>query len=128
MDVLKICGAVLLCTFAALVLKRVGGGAWAAAAAGVLASALFILPKIKEIVDSAVEIEGAGAAVEYFPIVLKVTAVALICEVCADVSTSCGEGTLSKVLLAAGKVEIIFLSLPLIKNLFESALVLCRGN
>ncbi len=68
-----------------------------------------------------IDIEQDSRAAEFFPVVLKVTAVSLICEMCSHLLEAAEEIALSKVLLAAGKIEIIVLSLPLFKALYDSA-------
>lgn len=129
MDIVKICGAALLCALVAAILKKLGSPTWCAAAVvGVIGAALFVLPKIKGIVDSVGTMASGTPVAEKFPIVLKVCAAAVLTEICADVCAATGEHDLSKSLSAAGKIEMIYLSLPLIKELFDCASSLASGK
>ena len=119
MDIVKLCGAIIICTAAALVLKKLGSPvSFAVAASSVLMAALFTIPKTAEIIETVKSIAGESEGAVCLPAVLKCAAVAVICEISCNIAESCGEDTLSKALSSAGKIEIIFISLPLVKELF----------
>lgn len=122
MDLVKICGAVIVCTLTALLMKQLGTPLYAAlviaASVGVF---VFVIPKISEIVALALDVQSDVEGVSYIPAVLKVAGAALICDVSCDIAEGAGEHTLSKTLGAAGKIEIVYLSLPVLRDLIDSA-------
>ena len=121
MGVVKICGALLVCALTASLLKQLGTPVYLAVViSGALGALAFMLPKISEIVSLALDAADVGD-VSYVPAVLKVTGAALVCEAACDIADSAGETSLSKAIGAAGKIEIVYLSLPLIRDLIESA-------
>ena len=121
MEVLKICGALLVCTLSASLLKRLGTPVYLAVViSGALAAVAFMLPKLSEIVSTALDGADLGD-VPYISTVFKVTGAALVCEAACDIAEASGESGLSKALGAAGKIEIVYLSLPLLRDLIESA-------
>lgn len=127
MDIVRICGVAIVCAVLAAILKNIGSPLYSAlTAGGICLAASLLIPKISEIVNAAIDIEREGGASGYFPVVLKVAAASLICEFCADILTSSGDAAMTKALLTAGRIEILFLSLPLIKELFTLALSLCK--
>ena len=62
--------------------------------------------------------ESAGL-VSSAEFMLRVLAVAVISHVSATVCRDCGEGSLGGYVELAGKIEIIILSLPFVKNMIE---------
>ncbi len=51
---------------------------------------------------------------------LRVLAVAMVTHICATICRDCGEATLGGYLEFGGKVEIIVLTLPMIKDIVET--------
>ena len=121
-ELLKAFGVAILCLAVSSILKKLESPfAAALITVCIISIIIFILPKIKEVVDTAVEI-GSGSAVSvYFPVILKICAVAFIGETAADIASSAGEAYLSKAISFAGRCEIVVLSLPLIRELVSSA-------
>ncbi|MBR6917515.1 MAG: hypothetical protein IKN38_04960 [Clostridia bacterium] len=126
MDVVKICGVVLAAALFALILKGIGSDIRFAVIAGTLiVICAMCIPKISEIVNFAIDISNGSSISEYIPVVLKITAVALICELCSDICASCDAAALGKIALAAGKLEIIIIAFPLFRQLYQTAVELC---
>ena len=122
MDLVKICGAVVICALTAVLLKQLGTPLHVAAViAGAVAAVIFVIPKISEIVTLALEAGSGADGVSYIPTVLKVAGAALICDASCGIADAAGEQTLSKALGAAGKIEIVYLSLPVLRDLIDSA-------
>ncbi len=120
MDILKICGAAIVCALSSSLLKKLGAPvASSVAVAGIVLLLSLSLPKIAD--AAAFVKETAGDGFEYMSIVLKVTAVALISEASCRIAEASGEQSLSSALGAAGKIEIIYLALPLLHDLFDGA-------
>ena len=129
MDIVKICGAALIAAVGAIVMKQLGSPLRAAVViCGTVSVLLVCLPSVTQIVNAAIDIERDAPVSEVFPVVLKVTAVALICEVCALLCEGAGEPTLSKAISLAGKFEIILIALPLFSRLYRSAAELCSAS
>ncbi len=122
MDILKICGTALLAAVCALVAKHLGSPVHTALAlSGIVALVMLCLPKISDIVNTAIAVASDGAVSDVFPVVLKVCAVALICEVASEICSACDAPSLSKAVTAAGRFEMIFLALPLFTRLYAEA-------
>ena len=129
MDVMKIAGTVLLSALAALILKKTGSPLYTAAlCAGVVAAFSVCLPRITDIVDTAVSIAGDGALSDRFPIVLKAAAAALICDLASDICAGCEAPVLAKTVSTVGKFEILFISLPLFLELYGCAVSFVEGT
>ena len=122
MDVLKITGILLLSALVALILRRTGSPLHTAVVcAGAVAALFLCVPKISDIVNTAIAMINDSGVSEYFPIVLKVAAVSLICDLASDLCAGCEAPTLAKAVSAAGKFEILFISLPLFAELYRFA-------
>lgn len=120
-DVLKLCGAVAISSVAVIVLKKLGSDVASALVITIVVGALALaLPKVREIVGAASNLAPDGFS-EYLPIIIKSAAVAIICEICSDVASATGETALSKSVMFVCKIEIVYLSLPLVKMLCEIA-------
>ena len=122
MDIAKICGIMIAASVAALILRRFGTSFEAALTVAVTVSvAAIFVPKISDVVNTVITIASDGGASEVFPIVLKVTAVALICDMTSDICKGCGSLSLAKTVSVAGRFEILFISLPLFASLYKNA-------
>ncbi|MBR0303364.1 MAG: hypothetical protein IJQ80_05900 [Clostridia bacterium] len=127
MEILKICGTVILSAVIALILRQTGSPvALCVVTASCVVALSLCLPRIGAIVETVSGMIPDEPSSALFSTVLKITSAAIICEISADVCESAGETTLSKVITAAGRVEIIFLSLPAIGELMSSAVALCE--
>jgi stage III sporulation protein AD len=57
----------------------------------------------------------------YFAILLKALAISLLCRMSAEICRDCGEGALAEKVELAGKIGIVFISMPLIQQLLNLA-------
>ncbi len=81
----------------------------------------YLMLQLKPVIDfisSTAKESGMGG---YFTILIKALAVALSCQVCAEICRDCGENTLASKVELAGKIGIIILSLPILQQLLTMA-------
>ncbi|MDD4165043.1 MAG: SpoIIIAC/SpoIIIAD family protein [Eubacteriales bacterium] len=76
-----------------------------------------LAPVLSFISDTA-EQSGLGG---YFKVLVKALAIALSCQVCAEICRDCGESSLASKVELAGKIGIIILSLPILQQLLTMA-------
>ena len=122
---LKICGACLLAAFLALLLKKwnadaavtvklIAGAVLSAACVGAL------LPLIET-----VTLLGENEALSgYVGVLLRVLAVAVLTHITSARCRDCGEATLASYAELGGKIEILLLSLPLMREIVDMAMEL----
>ncbi len=91
-------------------LKVVAGAIVAAACVGGIAP---IVEYVRELGESALPWETVEG-------MLRVLAIAMVTHICATICRDCGEATLGGYLELGGKVEIIVLTLPMIKDIVET--------
>lgn len=75
---------------------------------------------IAPIVEYVRELGEASLPWETVEGMLRVLAVAMVTHICATICRDCGEATLGGYLEFGGKVEIIVLTLPMIKDIVET--------
>lgn len=95
-----------------LLLKVAAGIAMAAVCFGAVSP---VVEYIREL-GAMGEENGLADAVE---LMLRVLAVAIVTHVCATICRDCGEGTLASYVELGGKVEILILSLPMVKQIID---------
>lgn len=76
------------------------------------------LKPVIEFISNTAKASGMGG---YFTVLIKALAVALSCQVCAEICRDCGENTLASKVELAGKIGIIILSLPILQQLLTMA-------
>lgn len=81
---------------------------------------LSITPIVNYVNELSEEV-GNGRLSESVELMLRVLAVALITHVSANICRDCGESTLASYLELGGKVEILVLSLPMVKGIVDLA-------
>ena len=73
------------------------------------------------------ELSGSDSMSHLVPsvtVVLQVLCVAFLTQICASACRDCGEATMAYYVELGGKCEMLILSLPLIKNIIETAIKL----
>ena len=122
-QMLKICGAALLCVIFILILKKSGGDSvpLLKVAATVLLCGVCIvsLTPVIEYIQSLSDSIGTLASISVISVLLKAMCIAFLSYVCASVCRECGEGGIAYFVELAGKGEIILLSLELIGEIFD---------
>ena len=119
MDITSLVGIGIVGVIAAVTVKsyRAEIGVCVALAVGVVLFAR-TLPEISETIDALEEIcKGQELATEYFRLIVKVTGIAYITQFASELAKDAGEGAISKKLELAGKMGIICVIMPTVKNL-----------
>lgn len=83
----------------------------------------YLMLQLKPVIDFISNTAKESGMGGYFAILIKALAVALSCQVCAEICRDCGENTLASKVELAGKIGIIILSLPILQQL----LMMARG-
>lgn len=76
------------------------------------------LKPVIEFIGNTAKQSGMGG---YFTVLIKALAIALSCQVCAEICRDCGENSLASKVELAGKIGIIILSLPILQQLLTMA-------
>jgi len=79
---------------------------------------LLTLSPVLSFISDTAEQSGLGG---YFTVLVKALAIALSCQVCSEICRDCGESSLASKVELAGKIGIIILSLPILKQLLTMA-------
>ena len=121
MDTWKICGMALICLVTFTVVRQWGRDfevpmklAAAVVFLGLLLGmAIPLLTWIREMLS-------AGAVSEYAELLLGALGIAVVTGVCADLCRECREPTVASYVEMAGRLEILILSIPLIKEILAA--------
>ena len=119
----KVCGVAAVASMLLLLMKKWSGDlAVMLRIASGIARAMLCFGAVSPIISyvrelSALDVSGDLAfAVEHL---LEVLAVAVVTHFCANVCRDCGEGGIASYVELGGRIEIILLSLPLIKRIID---------
>lgn len=121
MDILKIIAIGIITAICAVILKQIKPEL---AIFSVIAGTLIILFLIVQSVGGVLDeyksiIDRTGLNKGVFSIVLKIIGVGYLVEFAGDICKDAGVESVSQKILLAGKVLVIIMCLPIIKNLFE---------
>ncbi len=117
-SLLRLCGVALLAAIAALLVKRSQGGqAGLVAAAGLLLLLSPLLARYGEAVTGITALLSGTELEDYAALMLKALGIGLTVRITGDVCRDLGEETLAGGLELAGRLEILLLCLPLMKEL-----------
>ncbi len=112
-ELLKICGGAVIVAVSAFLLREFG---WRGAGAFSILGLVIFIGLLTDGVSRAVRetsvLASAAGVGSLAKEILKVMGVSYIFGISADVSSELGEKTLSSVLLAVGRVEIILIVMP----------------
>ena len=78
---------------------------------------------LREISDTV----GEGSVAPYAQVMIRALGIALLCKIATDVCRDAGEAALGSGVEMAGKMCILFLCLPLIRELLSFAAMLLEG-
>ncbi len=122
MNIITVCGfaVVTACIIAAIRNLRPELASIAAAVAGVLIMA-YAVEAVMPLVTFVKDIATQRGVESYFTLMLKALAISLCCRMSAEICRDCGENTLASRVELVGKVGIVLISLPIVKQLFEIA-------
>lgn len=121
--IFKICGLAIISVMLILLIKKWGNelSVLLKIASGVLlASVCFgaVSPLVEYIKELSLTAGSADVA-ESVELMLRVLATAIVTHVCASVCRDSGEGTIGSYVETGGKVEMILLTLPMIKKIID---------
>jgi stage III sporulation protein AD len=120
-EILKICGIGVLCALAgALVGRAVGGISLAIRLAGLALGGGALVALLGEVIGHA-DSFGFSGADEYMSVMLRALGICVLCRVCSDVCRDCGESTLASTVESAGKITMVLLAMPIVKQIIEYA-------
>lgn len=126
---LKVCGVAVISAMLALVLRKWGGeqALLLRAAAGVTL-ALLCLGAISPVVEFIRSLGALGDGRMDFAVtlMLRVLSVAIVTHICATICRDCGENSLATYVELGGKVEVLVLSLPAVKEIIELSVGVLR--
>lgn len=121
MDTWKICGLALICLVSFSVMRQWGRDfevPMKLAAAVVFLGIL--LGMAIPLVSWMREMLSVGAISEYAELLLGALGIAVVTGVCADLCRECREPTVASYVEMAGRLEILILSVPLIKEILDA--------
>ena len=121
MDIFKVCAAAILVLFVLIIMRQMQSPVVPTLKAAVVmlfGGALIItyLPLYKEVVEMA---SGTTLA-DYMPILIRALGVAVLTRICSDVCKEGGEGGLAFCVETVGRLEILVIALPLVKELIAN--------
>ena len=123
--VFKVCGIALISAMLALLLRKMGGevATLLKISAGiVLASVCFgAAAPLMEYFTELAESTGDSGIYEAVELMLRVLATAIVTNVCANICRDCGEMTIGGYVELGGRVEIVLLTLPMIRKVVDLA-------
>ncbi len=122
-EILKICGVALLCAVAVAVLGAIapsgGGLTLALRAAGTVLALGGVVMLIFSVLES-LSVITDGVDTEYASVMVRALGICVLCRICSDICRDCGQATLAAAVESAGKVGMILLAMPLIKELISA--------
>lgn len=122
MDILTVCAFSLVSLCAVILVRQLRQELvpLTIAAIGIifLGYLIYSLSSVLSFISKTAEQSGMGG---YFSVLIKALAIALSCQVCSEICRDCGESSLASKVELAGKIGIIILSLPILKQLLNMA-------
>ena len=124
---LKVFGAALIGVFAVLIVKRGNpdGAVPVRMIIGIIMAAgcVVALSPIIDFIDELLGFIGDGGEI-YVQTLIKALGIAIITHICATVCRDTGEGSIATYVELGGKIEIVILSLPLIREIISASVEL----
>lgn len=122
MEITKILGVGIIGVFLAVTVRsyRAELGMAVAAATGIVIF-FMIAPLFNEAISQLLTLcEDSGIDVNYFKVIIKIIGIAYITQFAAELAKDAGEGAVSKKIEFAGKVSVIVIMMPVVKNLLDT--------
>ena len=121
MEITRIIGIGIIGTIAAVTIKNYRAELGICIA--ILTGALIlwnVLPMLQDTISVLSDIcKRSEVTEEYFKVIIKVIAIAYITQFSAEHAKDAGEGAVAKKLEVAGKVSVLWVMMPTIKNLLD---------
>ncbi len=121
MDILKICIIAIIGVIAILIVKpqMANMSVMIAIVTGVIMFML-IMPTLEEVLNSILDIVSMlDIGIEHIGVILKIIGISYICEFSSQICIDAGEGAIASKIELAGKVLIMFISIPIITRLLS---------
>ena len=127
-EYVKSVGLVILCLFILVILRQAKGEMHIPVRL-VVAVVLFcvFMGVADALLEEFFDALQIGGIKEYAAVMLKALAVGIITGLCSNMCADAGEGTLSYVCVLLGKAQMLIISLPLIKEIIETAVKFIDG-
>ena len=117
---LGLCGIALLSSVAALLVGRIKGEFTSLVRIGGLILVMgFSVAQCVGVVRAISDIAHASGVFSYAELMIKAVGLALVCKICSDICKDCGEGAVASGVELSGKLSILSLCIPLIKELMD---------
>jgi len=119
---LRLCGVSLLGAFAIFLLRQIKGelALTVRLGTGVLC-AFLIVSALSPVLQELSALGDSVGAQDYVTVLLRALGIALLTHICAGVCRDLGEGSIGVWVEMAGKVEILLLCLPLLREILKAA-------
>jgi len=126
---LKICAVAILCAVAGLILRQARSDLSPLLRIGACVLIFgWLIPAAWEAVGEALTLwEGEGME-RYATVMLRALGIAILTRICTDICRDCGETGTAGGVEMAGKVAILILCVPLMRELLGYATELLRGG
>jgi len=121
MDIIKISGIALAGALFSVIIKkeRPELAVMTAIVTGVILTG-YVLGTLGQVIEMIKEIiTVSGVDIKYFTVLIKIIAIAYICEITSELCRDSGENSIAVKVEMIGKIFIMFMSMPLIKNFLE---------
>ena len=121
MDTAKICAAAICATLLCLLLRQKNpAAAMLVALAGGLCVTAFMLPMLSDVFSGLTDIMAVGGIDSAkCTNIIKVIGIAYFTEICGGLCRDAGESALAAKLELAGRIAVLALTVPVVKNLIE---------
>lgn len=121
-DIVKLCGVALLCSFVGILLRHVKGEyALLIRIGGIVLIFGAVLLGTKGIFDGIGELLVGQGLDGYASVMLRALGIAMLTKICSDICKDCGESAVAGGVEIGGKIAILVLCIPLIKELIGYA-------
>ncbi len=120
MNLFSVCGFLLVALCVNLLLRRFAPefAPLTVAASGLLL-AVYFLREAANTVQTLIGIASQNGLGDWFNLLLKALAVAVACQLTSSLCRDCGESALAEKAELAGKLAILALTLPVVRQLLE---------
>lgn len=119
-EALKIFGTALLCLTVAVVIRTVSGNFsdLVRVISGIIVCSIIVF-SASPILEFVFDISKTSSFGTYLSVMLKCLGMAFLTHICSSVCRDCGEPTLGNYVELAGKIQMVIISLPLIKEILK---------
>ena len=119
---LKLCGGALLCVVAIVVIRQIHrDGALPLQWIGALLLGAAGLAMMQPLLSFVSELAAASALGEIASLLLRGLGVAYLTQLCADFCRQSGEGQIAAGVESAGRIQLLLLALPFLRELVGTA-------